>query len=184
VRKIKACEGDPAVVSKGSLFQTFSLKQNMKQIIFIFLLLASSVITICACSVRPEVNGVDVYHLEDFRHAKAVFTGKVIDVSIDDRPIRGTQRYNILYKIRFSVEKSWKGPASEITVVSDNGQSNCGRFNFQIGQKYLVYADTHEDKLAAWATVGSSSQPFNPEDFQVKRRLKQLNSFWFRRKAN
>jgi hypothetical protein len=156
----------------------------MKQIIFIFFLLASSVITICACSVRFDVNGVDVYHPGDFKRAKAVFIGKVIDVSIDDRPFRGTQRYNNLYKIRFSVEKSWKDQASEITVVSDNGQSECGRFSFQVGQKYLVYANTHQDRLAAWATVASPSQPFNPEHFQVKRRLKQLNSFWFRRNAN
>lgn len=155
----------------------------MKKLIFVFFLLASGVTTICACSVRSNVRGVDV-HFEDFKRAQAVFIGKVIDVSVDERQITGTSRYDILYKIKFTVEKRWKGKASEITIVSDNGESDCGSFSFEIGKKYLVYAAALQDRLAAWATIGSPSRPLDFKDFRLKRRLKQLDSFRFRRTAN
>lgn len=150
----------------------------MKQAIFILSLIIICGFRINACSISPYNNSTD------FRQSKAVFIGKVIDVTVDDTKRSGMQRWNTLYKIRFNVEKSWKGKASEITVISDNGQEPCGRFKFQIGEKYLVYAYPFEQKLAVWATVASPTSPLNLEDSVIKMRLKDLNSFWFRWKAD
>ncbi|MEP7212691.1 MAG: hypothetical protein ABI791_06430 [Acidobacteriota bacterium] len=73
-------------------------------------------------------------HTKYFRRAKAVFVGKVIDVSQNDISPDSEDRKYYRDKIKFQVEKSWKGNESEIMVISDNGSRPRGEFAFQIGE--------------------------------------------------
>jgi hypothetical protein len=80
---------------------------------------------------------------EAFGNAREVFVGEVAEVAeplTDDPKAPLADR---LYAIKFKVEKSWKGEASEeIVVLSDQGRAGCFSWgSFNKGRKYLVYAE-------------------------------------------
>jgi len=69
---------------------------------------------------------------EALKEAKAVFSGTVTDI---DRNFTG---YG--YKVKFDVEKVWKGISDKTAVVfTGMGGSDCG-YRFKEGEKYFVYA--------------------------------------------
>ncbi|SRR6266404_2961715 len=89
----------------------------------------------CYCSV-PEVPRA-------LNRASAVFVGEVIEV-IDPRTSdEKASPPGRFYTIRFKVEKSWKGVASqEIEVLSAQGKYGCFAYPpVSKGERYLVYAD-------------------------------------------
>jgi hypothetical protein len=149
----------------------------MKQLVFIICLIVISADSVYACS--PVIES----HTKYFRKAKAVFIGTPIEISSNDISQESEElRYNP-YKIKFRVETSWKGNKPEITVVSDNGTGPCDQVRFQIGEKYLVYA--FGKNLVVTTYVGNRSWLLNKmdDDFR-KKEFEELNSFWFRLKAN
>jgi hypothetical protein len=75
--------------------------------------------------------------------ASAVFVGEVIDI-ID--PVTSNEKApppGRFYTIRFKVEKSWKGVASqEISILSAQGKYGCFTYPpVSKGEEYLVFAD-------------------------------------------
>jgi hypothetical protein len=73
----------------------------------------------CGCVNVPSV-------AESFQDADAIFFGQAVDVNYSGD------------KVKFRVERSWKGVgASEVTVLTSN--SSCG-FPFYKGESYVVYA--------------------------------------------
>ena len=122
-------------------------------------------------------------HTKYFREAKAVFVGKVIDVSENDISQDSEERKYYPYKIKFLVEKSWKRNKSEIMVVSDNGSGPCDQVQFRIGEKYLVYA--FGKNLTVTTYVGNRSRPLERVNDDIsKKEFAELSSFWFRLKSN
>ncbi len=122
-------------------------------------------------------------HTKYFREAKAVFVGKVIDVSKNDISQDSEEREYNPYKIKFLVEKSWKGKKSEITVVSDNGSGPCDQVRFRIGEKYLVYA--FGKNLTVTTYVGNRSRGLEKVNNDIsKKEFAELSSYWFRLKSN
>ena len=73
-------------------------------------------------------------HTKYFRKAKAIFIGKVVDISLNNSQDAGMKR-EAPDKIKFAVEKSWKGSKSEITVIADNKIYPCSNFEFRVGEK-------------------------------------------------
>ncbi|HXG86613.1 MAG TPA: hypothetical protein VNI84_21525 [Pyrinomonadaceae bacterium] len=110
----------------------------------IFILTQSNVFA-CRCVTDPNQN-LDQKINDDFETAKAVFSGKVIEVI----PSRINQE--ILVKI--SVEESWKeNLPEEITVATDN--SSCG-YRFEKGKSYLVFAKSFDEyNLSTSKCVGN-----------------------------
>ena len=104
---------------------------------FVALLLAVGSQEVYACScIIPEVpRAYDAAH--------AVFVGRVSDIiapSSNDPKAPLAER---LYKIKFKVEKSWKGVSSEEAVIlSDQGRAGCFSWGpFLAGERYVVYAE-------------------------------------------
>lgn len=74
------------------------------------------------------------------RSADAVFLGRVLQVTSDDR-IKQTDT------IRFKVERTWKGPVrADVNIFTGNSGGDCG-FRFKVGETYLVYANESKNKL-------------------------------------
>jgi len=93
-----------------------------------FVLLGSSEAQACLCANR-SVNQLK-------KESKAVFTGKVVEVS------REFDNYAMFYRVKLSVERTWKNAqAGEITVYSRGG---CSVW-FVPGKEYLVYAYAGKD---------------------------------------
>lgn len=69
---------------------------------------------------------------EELKESTAVFSGMVINI---DRDLTGYE-----YKVRFDVEKIWKGISDKTVVVSTGmGGGDCG-YEFKEGERYFVYA--------------------------------------------
>jgi hypothetical protein len=146
----------------------------IKHQILVFLLVGLGSTTAIAC--QPVI----LSHYKYFRKAKAVFIGKVLDVQPNDAEDPDERKY-YPYKIKFSVEKIWKGDNTEITIVSDNGSGACDQLKFKTGEKYLVYA--FGKNLAVTTYVGNRSRPLNLKRDWTEKELDELNSFWFRLKS-
>ncbi len=85
----------------------------------------------CECSETED----PLTALEEY---DAVFQGKVIQ-------IRGLFSWDRLIKLE--VLKSWKGNlGTSVDVVSHQEETKCG-FNFEIGKKYIIYANYESNRL-------------------------------------
>src|SRR5262245_56867410 len=101
--------------------------------VLLLILVATPAASVSACTIVVIGDGTPRSRLH---HAKSVFVGEALEItdSMQDDLERGASRY----AIRFKVEQDWKGVRTpELTVHSD--LTGCGP-NFQVGQKYLVYA--------------------------------------------
>lgn len=87
---------------------------------------------------------------ESYGSASAVFVGTVIAVRENESQKKAYETYVIDSTPRvfkFSVEQSYLGvPGKEVEVFTGRGGGDCG-YEFQIGQRYLVYAYEYQDKL-------------------------------------
>jgi hypothetical protein len=149
----------------------------MKQVILIICLIVSSVSGAYGC--QPVIQR----HSKYFRKAKAVFIGTPVEISSNDISQDAEERQYYSFKVKFQIEKNWKGNKSEITVISDNGSGPCDQVRFQIGEKYLVYA--FGKNLTVTTYMGNRSWLIDKinDDFR-KKEFAELDSFWFRLKAN
>jgi len=99
---------------------------------------------VCIKDPHPSEEKVKAERRQAFDKATAVFVGKV--VAIDG------------YKVRFGLEKRWKGnPASSEVVLSTGAArgydgtalpKECS-YQFHLGEEYLVYAFGPADKIEA-----------------------------------
>ena len=126
----------------------------------------------CECDVQK--------HRADFRRAKAVFVGQVIDVD-RKRTMPTRLSEGATYSAKFKIERVWKGAwKSEVAVFARRYFLSCGGgFDFQLGEKYLVYVFDDENALVAY-TECSRTRPYNRSSLETDKELKQLDSFWFR----
>lgn len=103
-----------------------NISKNVLLTIFIILLYSTHVL---ACSCAPPRDAKTSLEL-----SKAVFKGKVIEISKFGK---------FKLKVRFDVEKNWKGPLNkQIEVITESTGASCG-YNFVENENYIVYA--HKD---------------------------------------
>jgi hypothetical protein len=99
---------------------------------------------VCIKDPHPSAEKIKAERRQAFDKATAVFVGKV--VALDS------------YKVRFGLEKRWKGDASVSEVVLSTGalpfyegtvlSKECS-YQFHLGEEYLVYAFGPADKMEA-----------------------------------
>lgn len=70
------------------------------------------------------------------KRAKAVFSGEVTEIEIDEQ----TQTY----KAKFKILKSWKKIESAEIVVAGTTMCCVCSFDFKVGMRYLVYANSYD----------------------------------------
>jgi len=108
-------------------------------IIFSAFLITLTASDIFACSCYPQEDvPVEKQVKNAYIKSSTVFVGKVVEVI--EKPD--------VYSIKFRVEKTWnKKFHSEITVLTAKDSAACG-YGFQVGKKYLVYANGENNNLA------------------------------------
>jgi hypothetical protein len=114
---------------------------------------------------------------DSFRKAKVIFVGQVVEIGERTNVSSATS----LYRVRFRIEKSWKGvKGTEIVVLTDemgipDDSRLCPGFNFLEGERYLVFI--YGDDLRTFTgPCGGSSKPLT----SVSNEIKKLNSWRFR----
>lgn len=102
----------------------------------------------CSC-LMPEVG-------QAFNAAHAVFIGEVVEIVRPRTDHPDAPLAERLYRVRFKVEKSYKGAGFQdvtvrgLVVLSDQGRGGCFSWgSFIAGRKYLVYAEETKDKNLA-----------------------------------
>lgn len=98
------------------------------------LLGATSTAYACSCvAVIPQE--------ESFEKSKAVFSGTVLGVTLEENPVQELIGSGHSYKkVKIDVGKAWKGISTKtVTVGTAQHGAACG-YDFEVGTKYLVYA--------------------------------------------
>src|ERR1700752_2447830 len=122
-------------------------RPNMRSVVLLpgivlVVLLAGPIVNACTC-------GGGGAPCESYGTASAVFAGTVIGERVSKQPKQGdrTEIDWIPRAVKFSVEQAYSGvTGTEVEVYTGRGGGDCG-YGFQIGQRYLVYAYRHEDRL-------------------------------------
>ena len=108
-------------------------------VIFLFASVEKSLACSCVASLEPVKKQIE----GAFTNSAAIFSGEVIEIK--ESP---TNKYSVLIKLK--VDKSWKGESqAEITIITAKDSAMCG-YNFEVGKKYLVYANGKKDELSAY----------------------------------
>jgi hypothetical protein len=75
---------------------------------------------------------------DELKRSKAVFSGEVLTIGV---------ARNAYWVVTFKVERTWKYvEADEVTILTPATDWTCG-YNFEVGQRYLVYASLLEAEL-------------------------------------
>ena len=90
----------------------------------------------CGSSMNPE---------QAFERASAVFVGRVLSIETRHTPRTRAGSTTPYHEVKLKVEESWKlVDRREITLTTQNiSPTSCG--SFDVGEKYLVYADRLND---------------------------------------
>jgi len=116
----------------------------MNKIIFtIFLFVFFTVLNasnVLACSCVPQGSeSIETQVKEAYTNSKAIFSGEVIEV------IKKPDVYFV--EVKFKLDKSWKNEFKDtVSITTGRGGGDCG-YEFEVGKKYLVYADGDKNKL-------------------------------------
>ncbi|HYE16045.1 MAG TPA: hypothetical protein VD968_16515 [Pyrinomonadaceae bacterium] len=146
------------------------MSDNRKRALFLPFTLAimfACATTALACSCE------DPSTRKKFRAADAVFLGRVVEVAPnDDRRFAEHP-----YRVRFAVEKSWKGGVGrEASVVSHfDRPGSCGDLKFTPGESYLIYAEREKGVLVIYIDCGP-----NRRAADAAAEIRKLNGFVFR----
>lgn len=96
---------------------------------------------------------------DSYGTASAVFVGTATSVRrAEPAPEGSVQPLNYSRVFKFSVDQAYLGVAgTEIEVVTGSGGGDCG-YDFNIGERYLVYAYLYQNTLSA--SICSRTRPF------------------------
>jgi len=101
----------------------------------------------CTCAELPDME-------ERLARKTAVFSGRVEKV---EKPKAGYARSSgNLVRVRFTVERVWKGDLGKETVVyTAKGSSSCGYERFAVGESYLVFTHGEPNRLETGICEGT-----------------------------
>src|SRR5215203_46385 len=117
--------------------------------VIVFFMLSADNIFGCSCLVpsnQPLSRRIKKAYLE----SAAVFYGEVTEIT--QKP----EDFDLTVKIK--VEKSWKNQTrAEVIIHTGRGGGDCG-YNFEVGNKYLVYAYANKNTLETniWMRTSAS----------------------------
>jgi hypothetical protein len=103
---------------------------SLALVLFVFASAENAFACGCAASLEPLEKQIQAA----FTNSVAIFSGTVVEV-------RESRADESKFIVKLKVAQSWKGAAKgEIFITTAKESSMCGYF-FQIGEKYLVYAN-------------------------------------------
>lgn len=152
-------------------FRKVSSRRNcqMKKAIYISLTLTLFLLASAeksyACSCPRSLEPVKKQVQQAFKDSTAIFAGEVLEISKSS-----ADENSLLVKIK--VEKSWKGELTrEVAITTPKDGAMCG-YTFEIGGKYLVYANGLKDSLLV-TNCSRTTNMSNKRDVKYLAKLKR-----------
>ena len=109
---------------------------SLALVLFVFASAEKAFACSCEASLEPEKKQVQ----EAFTSSGAIFSGEVIKVNESQ-----TDKNSLL--VKFKATKLWKGELKrEIIITTNKDSAMCG-YGFEVGKKYLVYANGLKNDL-------------------------------------
>lgn len=138
----------------------------MKKLIFIslftFIVLIGTAQNSFACSCAISDKPLKTQVKDAYANSTAIFSGEVTDITAKDE-------WTVIVKIK--VAKSWKGKvAKNITISTSKESSLCG-YSFEVGKKYLVYANGTNQALST-TNCSRTTEASNKTDIKYLDNLK------------
>ncbi len=90
----------------------------------------------CVASLEPEKKQIQ----NAFNGSTAIFSGEVFEISESS-----ADKSSLL--VKFKVAKSWKGELKNEIIITTNKESSMCGYSFEVGKKYLVYANGLKNEL-------------------------------------
>ena len=141
----------------------------MKKVIYISLALAifacASAESSYACSCIASLAPVKEQIQGAFSSADAVFSGEVVEIK--ESP---TDKDSLL--VKFKVAKLWKGELKREIIITTNKESSMCGYGFEVGKKYLVYANGLKNELFV-DNCSRTTNFSNKGDFKYLTKLKR-----------
>lgn len=122
-------------------------------------------------------------HRKDFRKAKNVFIGKVLNIESNLILPEDVKEFHsqTTALVEFEIKKSWKGTEkAKIKVWGFSDNSNCDGFTFAKDQEYLIYTFKNDSVIYTSTTSFGRTRPLQTNNKDRLSEIKELNSFWFR----
>jgi hypothetical protein len=115
----------------------------------------------CSCIYKPDPN-------KALEQAKAVFSGKVLEVKQEILDVDGILEYR--KAVLFNVEQTWKGVSQTQVIVNTNfgGESSCGN-EYKVGQIYLVFANNYDNKNTLQTSICSLTKEFSSANMELNK---------------
>ncbi len=135
-------------------------------IFFFAFITVLSVINALACSCVPqESESIEKQVKEAYTNSTAVFVGEVVEV------IEKPDTFNT--EVKFKNVKSWKNEFKDtVSITTGRGGGDCG-YEFEVGKKYLVYADGDKNKLSTNICTRTSAFESN-KDVAFLNKIKKI----------
>lgn len=130
------------IIESTALRGLFLMKKLLLALFTVLILIYSSADAwACGCPTVGPLGYVE----GKFKYSSAVFSGEVLSI------VSGGSRR----KVTIQVAEYWKGPVtSNFTVETPLTYSSCS-YNFEVGRKYLVFADLWENRHSTGACSGN-----------------------------
>jgi len=145
----------------------------MNKIIFTILfftffnILNASNILACSC-VPLGSESIEEQVKLAYTNSTAVFVGEVVEV------IRKPNAYSV--EVKFEIVKSWKNEFKDaVSITTGLGGGDCG-YEFEVGKKYLVYADGEKNKLRTNICTRTSASESN-KDIAFLNKVKKIKKY-------
>jgi len=104
--------------------------------LFVFASAERSFACSCVASLEPDKKQVQ----KAFTSSSAIFSGEVLEISESS-----ADKNSLL--VKFKIAKLWKGELKrEIIITTNKDSAMCG-YGFEVGKKYLVYANGLKNEL-------------------------------------
>ena len=105
----------------------------------LFLLASAERSFACSCLASPEPVKKQVQSA--FAGSVAIFSGEVLEISESS-----ADKNSLL--VKFKVAKSWKSALNREVTITTAKDSSMGGYGFEVGKKYLVYANGLKNDLS------------------------------------
>jgi hypothetical protein len=150
---------------KESSRRSYQMKKATYISLALTLFLLASAEQASACSCLRSLEPVKKQVQRAFTDSTAIFSGEVLEISES-----AADENSLLVKLK--VATSWKGKLNrEVTITTAENSAMCG-YTFEVGKKYLVYANGAEGSLMV-SSCSRTTNMSNKNDVKYLAKLKR-----------
>jgi hypothetical protein len=120
-----------------------------------------------SCIETPLNTPIETQVTESLNKSSAVFTAKVLSASVNKKTFKKD--------VKLLLIKSWKGKRTKTVIITTASNSAACGFNFEVGQKYIIYAYRDSNKKLSTNLCTRTAALGLNNDAEILDKLKKKN---------